>query len=129
MSKPRYALKSDFAKLFDPTLSGERLRSAKSSFQETHLSRSALARVSIMLSGAAERDTGILVTFPIGTRLLAPGPSSIISRAVVEVFARNFMEKPAVLWLSESGNKVTLHDEKLASRIGLKIETDKIFLI
>jgi hypothetical protein len=50
---------------------------------------------------------GVLVTFPSGeTCQLAPGPSSIISQAVIEVFAKRFLEKPAVLWLSESGNNM-----------------------
>lgn len=41
-----------------------------------------------MLAGAAGSAAGILVTFPNGeTRQLAPGPSSIIARSVVEVFA------------------------------------------
>ncbi|MCY4498234.1 MAG: BsuBI/PstI family type II restriction endonuclease, partial [Rhodospirillaceae bacterium] len=44
--------------------------------------------------------SGVLVTFPNReTRQLAPGPSSIITQAVIEVFARNFLDDPAVLWL------------------------------
>jgi hypothetical protein len=125
-AKPRYALKGSFAKLFDPALDGEELERAIVDFQKTSLSRSALARVSIMLSGAAAGGDGVQVTFPNGeTRQMAPGPSSLISRAVVEVFAPRFMANPVVLWLSESGNKVVARDDKLAARIGLKIEADK----
>lgn len=125
-AKPRYALKGSFAKLFDPALDGDELERAIVDFQKTSLSRSALARVSIMLSGAAAGGDGVQVTFPNGeTRQMAPGPSSLISRAVVEVFAPRFMENPVVLWLSESGNKVVARDDKLAARIGLKIEADK----
>lgn len=125
-AKPRYALKGSFAKLFDPALDGEELEHAIVDFQKTSLSRSALARVSIMLSGAAAGGDGVQVTFPNGeTRQMAPGPSSLISRAVVEVFAPRFMANPVVLWLSESGNKVVARDDKLAARIGLKIEADK----
>ena len=63
------------------------------------------------------------ITFPNGeTRHVAPGPSSIIAQAVIEVFALRFLEKPAVLWLSESGNKVVARDDKLADAIGLRIE-------
>lgn len=124
--KPRYALKGSFAKLFDPALDGEELEHAIVDFQKTSLSRSALARVSIMLSGAVAGGDGVQVTFPNGeTRQMAPGPSSLISRAVVEVFAPRFMANPVVLWLSESGNKVVARDDKLAARIGLKIEADK----
>lgn len=122
----RYALKPDFAALFDPALQGDVLEKAIAAFQKSHLSKSALARVSIMLAGAAGGAAGILVTFPNGeTRQLAPGPSSIISQAVIEVFAKRFLEKPAVLWLSESGNKVVVRDDRIANAIGLKIEADK----
>tara|TARA_R110000772_G_scaffold232445_2_gene343890 strand:- start:2849 stop:3928 length:1080 start_codon:yes stop_codon:yes gene_type:complete len=124
--KPRYALKSNFAMLFDPSLDGAALEAAIDNFQKTHLSKSALARVSIMRAGAAAGASGVLVTFPSQeTRQLAPGPSSIITQAVIEVFAPAFLENPAVLWLSESGNKVVARDDKLAAAIGLKIEADK----
>ncbi len=123
---PRYALKADFAALFDPALQGAALEAAIASFQSTHLSKSALARVTIMRAGAAASTAGVLVTFPNGeTRQLAPGPSSFIAKNVVEVFARRFLEAPAVLWLSESGNKVVMRDDSIANAIGLKIEADK----
>lgn len=124
--QPRYALKKAFARLFDPALEGAHLEQAIGEFQAAHLSKSALARIAIMLAGAAAKGAGVLVTFPNGeTRQLAPGPSSIISRAVVEVFAPRFLAQPAVLWLSESGNKVVVRDDKIANAIGLKIEADK----
>ncbi|WP_333573822.1 BsuBI/PstI family type II restriction endonuclease [Sphingomonas sp.] len=123
---PRYALVADFAKLFDPALEGPALDEAITAFQATYLSKSALARVSILLAGAAAGANGPLVTFPSGeTRQLAPGPSSIIAKAVVEVFAKEFLTQAAVLWLSESGNKVVLRDDRIAAAIGLKIEADK----
>jgi hypothetical protein len=123
---PRYALKKAFADLFDPTLDDEALETSIATFQALHLSKGALARIAILQAGAAARDSGVPVSFPNGeTRQLAPGPSSFIARAVVEVFTANFMESPAVLWLSESGNKVVLQDDALANRIGLRIEADK----
>lgn len=124
--QPRYALKHDFSALFDPTLGGQALETAITRFQETHLSKSALARITIMRAGAAASTTGVRVKFPNGeTRLLAPGPSSIITQAVIEVFAKHFLSEPAVLWLSESGNKVVVRDDAIANAIGLKIEADK----
>lgn len=123
---PRYSLKTDFAALFNPALEGEALEKAIAAFQTKHLSKGALARVSIMLSGAAGAKSSVKVKFPNGdTRQLAPGPSSIITKAVVEDFCIRFLEAPAVLWLSESGNKVVAQDDKLAAQIGLKIEPDK----
>ncbi len=124
--QPRYALKADFAKLFAPALQGGRLEAAIAGFQRTHLSKSALARVTIMRAGAAAGSAGVRVTFPNGdTRLLAPGPSSFITQGVLEHFAKRFLAKPAVLWLSESGNKVVIRDDSIANAIGLKIEPDK----
>jgi len=121
--RPRYALKVDFAALFDPDLDGEALVGCIAAFHAKHLSKSALARVSIMLSGAAGNASGVLVNFPNNeTRHLAPGPSSIISKAVVEVFALAFLAQPVVIWLSESNNKVVVRDDKIANSIGLKID-------
>lgn len=123
---PRYTLKAGFAALFDPALQGEALEAAIAAFQSSHLSKSALARVTIMRAGAASARAGVLVTFPNGeTRQLAPGPSSFIAQGVVEVFAKRFLETPAVLWLSESGNKVVLRDDRIAGAIGLNVEPDK----
>jgi hypothetical protein len=125
-SHPRYALKAGFAVLFDPDLQGSALEAAIGDFRARHLSKGALARIAIMLAGAAGSASGVLVTFPSGeTQQLAPGPSSVISRAVVEVFAPRFLEKPAVLWLSESGNKIVRRDDRIANAIGLRIEADK----
>lgn len=125
-SKPRYILQSAFAALFDPALDGDALDVAIVAFQQKHLSRSALARVSIMLSGAAGGGSSVPVRLPNGeTRNMAFGPSSIITKAVVEEFAPRFLRQPAVLWLSESGNKVVAQDDKLANRIGLEIRVDR----
>ena len=119
-SAPRYALRSAFASLFDLSLQGAALEAKViSDFQNTYLSRSALARVTIMRAGAAAGAAGVLVTFPNGeTRQLAPGPSSFIAKGVVEVFARKSPQgKPVVLWLSESGNKVVVRDDSIANAI------------
>jgi len=125
-SLPRYTLKVDFAALFDPALQDTALEVAIAAFQSAHLSKSALARVTIMRAGAAANTAGVLVTFPNGeTRQLAPGPSSFIAQGVIEIFAKRFLETPAVLWLSESGNKVVVRDDSIANAIGLKIEADK----
>ena len=124
--KPRYALILGFAALFDPSLDGDFLENAILAFRKAHLSKSALTRVSIMSAGAAASASSMLVTFPNKeTRQLAPGPSSIIAQAVIEVFAETFLGNPVVLWLSESGNKVIARDDKLAAAIGLKIKADQ----
>ncbi|MCG8596915.1 MAG: restriction endonuclease [Kiloniellales bacterium] len=125
-SKPRYAMTASFASLFSPSLAGEDLDTAIDKWRARNLSKSALARVKIMQAGAAGGGTGVLVSFPNKeTRHLAPGPSSVIAKAVIEEFAPRYLEDPAVLWLSESGNKVVKRDDAIASAIGLEIEADK----
>lgn len=124
--KGRYALTVDFTALFDPGLQGKKLQTAIEKWQAENLSSGALARVAIMRSGAIAREGRVLVTFPSGeTRHMEPGPSSVISKAVVEEFARRFLELPGVIWLSESRNQVVARDDQLAQEIGLTIQPDR----
>lgn len=125
-SKPRYALKAGFAALFDPDLTGEALQVRITAWQAEALNKGALARLAIVRRGAGVSADQVLVTFPNGeTRRMKPGPSSEITKAVVEVFAPTFLADPAVLFLSESGNKVVARDDELARSIGLAIQADR----
>ncbi len=125
-SKPRYALKAGFAALFDPDLAGEVLQARIAAWQAEALNKGALARLAIVRRGAGVSADQVLVTFPNGeTRRMKPGPSSEITKAVVEVFAPTFLAGPAVLFLSESGNKVVARDDELARSIGLAIQADR----
>ncbi|MAM58778.1 MAG: restriction endonuclease [Salinicola sp.] len=125
-SKPRYALKASFAALFDPALTGEALQARTAAWQAEALNKGALARLAIVRQGAGVSADQVLVTFPNGeTRRMKPGPSSEITKAVVEVFAPAFLTAPAVVFLSESGNKVVARDDALARSIGLAIQADK----
>ncbi|SEN70180.1 BsuBI/PstI restriction endonuclease C-terminus [Sphingomonas gellani] len=125
-SKPRYALKASFAALFDPALTGEALQARITAWQAEALNKGALARLAIVRRGAGVSTDQVLVTFPNGeTRRMKPGPSSEITRAVMEVFAPTFLTDPAVVFLSESGNKVVARDDELARSIGLAIQADK----
>ncbi len=126
-SKPRYALQGSFAALFDPALIDEPLDAAIAAWQERSLSAGALARVRLQKRSATAAQSKILVKLPNGeTRQMEAGPSSVITKAVVEVFAPRFLGDPAVMWISESGNKVIQRDDELAKQLGLKIETDKL---
>jgi hypothetical protein len=125
-AKPRYALRADFAALFDPAWSVAVLAKAAETWRERNLSATALARTILMRRGAATSGEGVLVTFPNGeTRRMAAGPSSVISKAVIEEFASRFLRAPAVLWVSESGAKVVARDDQLAEQIKLKISADR----
>lgn len=125
-SRPRYTLQNDFANLFNPSIAEEELESEIKSWQNTNLSASARARLSLASRTGNVIDGRVLVTFPNGeARNLSAGPSSEISKAVVEVFAKKFLKEPAVLWLSTSDAKVTFVDDAIAKTIGLEIEADK----
>ena len=126
-SKGRYALQTGFAALFDPALQGELLEAAIAAWQDRSLSAGALARVRLQQRSATAAQSKILVKLPNGeTRQMEAGPSSVITKGIVEVFAPRFLGDPAVLWISESGNKVIQRDDELAQSLGLKIETDKL---
>jgi hypothetical protein len=125
-SIPRYTLASSFTSLFDPHLTGAAQQEAIAMWQGENLSAGALARIQLVGKGAIASTGGVMVTFPNGeTRRLAHGPSSIISKAVIEEFSKRFLGQPGVIFLSESGNKVLKRDDVLASAIGLKIPADK----
>ena len=125
-SKPRYALARQFAALFDPTLNNATFKAAATTWQTDALSKGTLARIALVRQGAAAGGSRILVTFPNGeTRRMAVGPSTLITKAVIEVFAARFLQDPAVLFVSESGNKVVARDDTLARKIGLDIKSDK----
>jgi hypothetical protein len=125
-SVPRYALAAGFAELLDPNLSPEALAQAIAAWQVGKLSASALARVEFMRRGVVATEYGVMVTFANGeTRKLAAGPSSIITKAVVEEFSKRFLANPGVIFLSESGNKVVERDDRLAQAVGLTIPADR----
>lgn len=125
-SKPRYALAQDFAALFHPGLEDDALENAINAWRATHLTAGALARITAIRHGAVESQERVLITFPSGeTRQMEPGPSSVISKAVIEEFLPRFLERPGVIWLSESSNQVVARDDQLAKEIGLTIHSDR----
>lgn len=124
--KPRYAVTAAFAALFDPYLSEKKFQAVADAWRNSNLNPGSLARIALIRKGAAVGGSHVLVTFPNGeTRRMSIGPSTPITKAVVEVFAKRFLHNPAVLFLSESGNKVVARDDQLAKRIGLNIEAQK----
>jgi hypothetical protein len=125
-SKPRYALTASFAALFDPALTDTHFQTAAAAWQAVTLNPGALARIALVRQGATAGGSHVLVTFPNGeTRRMTAGPSTPITKAVIEVFAPRFLQKPTVLFVSESGNKVVARDDNLARTIGLNIEAHK----
>lgn len=124
--KPRYALKRTFADLLSPDLREDELNQAVEQWRHANLSQATLARLVLARQGATRDSEKILVRLPNGeTRRLAPGPSSILTRAVVEELAPRFLKSPAVVLLSESAHKLSYHDDEMAKAIGLDIDVSK----
>ncbi len=123
---PRHALYADFAALFDPSLEGDELSAAILKWREKRLSKPALMKIAMTSAGAALTGDKVPVQFPNrSVRHLSPGPSSVITKAVIEEFAPRFLNQPTVLSLSESSNKVIEQDQMLAKMIGLNIDQQR----
>jgi hypothetical protein len=123
-SKPRYALSKHFAELLLDEHDEASFLQRCTKWQEESLSSEALARIRITNRSAGTTDR-VLVTLPNGeTRSLSPGPSSLLTKDTLEIFCKRFLKTPALIFLSESGNKVVSQDDKLAKDIGLRIQPD-----
>lgn len=125
-AKPRYALARDFCELLLTLASGSQdPQPAISAWQAAHLTAAALNRITLLRRGVVTSPGSerVTVIFPNReTRLMAPGPSTMITKAVVEDFAPRFLRQPGVIFLSESGNKVVSRDDNLATSIGLRLD-------
>ncbi|WP_414430928.1 BsuBI/PstI family type II restriction endonuclease [Alcanivorax sp. IL3] len=125
-SKPTYALQKAFSELFSPRLTGKALNNAIQDWQANHLSKAAMTRLQLMKNYNSGNTQFVTINLPDGSiRTLEPGPSSKISKAVIEHFAPRFLKNPQVLWLSESGNKVGIKDDALAQSLGLNIDPSR----
>lgn len=125
-STPRWALARDFADLF--VCAEEEFPDRLQEWRARHLTTGAIARLAAVQEGIAGGRAGeIVVTLPNRrTRILAPGESSVISRAVVEVFAPRFLKQPGVVWLSESSRRDEAADLRLANVVKLDISESRI---
>jgi hypothetical protein len=87
-AKPRYALARDFVDLLVKLKGGsDNALALISAWQAAHLTATALNRINLMRRGAVLSPTSqrVMVALPNGeTRSMLPGPSSVITKAVVE---------------------------------------------
>lgn len=125
-SKPRYALDADFAALF--LCDDAAFAALTDQWQKKHLTKGALSRLHLLRRNVAGGNPNVVeVIFPNGTkRDMSPGPSSEITKAVVEDFAKRYLDTPGVIWISESREKVITSDNELAKEVGLSIEAASI---
>lgn len=125
-SLPRWALRPQFAKLFDPALSGDALQSAIDAWVKSELTASAKIRLE-SLRARQQADHAVLVQLPSGvTRQLEPGRASRIIKGVVEEWAPRRLRAPLVLAISEPGEKTAHVDMELLGRIGLMIDAARL---
>lgn len=110
----RYALRQEFAALFDPGLTAIEFETAAMAWRGHNLSAAALARAALVRTSALTATGNIAIQLPVGPSIiLPPGPSQQIMKAVVEVFAPNFLGDPRVVWVSDSGSKRPFRDAPL----------------
>jgi hypothetical protein len=124
-SSPRWALAAAFAELF---LCSDEDLPEKAEKWRRRLFPGALARLAAVQEGIAEgKKDEVLVTLPNRrTRILSPGESSVVSKAVIEQFAPLYLKKPGVVWLSESSRKEEAADLRLAMLVRLDISESRI---
>ncbi|MEE2570757.1 BsuBI/PstI family type II restriction endonuclease [Pseudarthrobacter sp. J64] len=123
---PRWILRRSFAQLFDPSLHGEELQEAVDTWIQTHMSASARLRAS--LANARARATlSLPVRMPDGTtRDLAPGKSSEIIQGVIQGWAIVRLKDPAVLAISEPGEKFHTADATIFAAAGISIDVSNL---
>lgn len=121
--KPRWALSSSFADLFDPHLADEdALETAISEWVDAHLTPGDRLR-RVTLHGRAQEGYEVEVTLPNGTmRRLEPGDASLILKGVIESWATARLLDPVVVSVSEPGSKVYVLDSAFLSSLGVTID-------
>jgi hypothetical protein len=123
----RYALQLDFAALFDPELTGTGLELKIEQWRARNLSPAALARAALVRSNASTASSNITVQFPNGPSIvMPPGPSQLIVKAVIEVFAPAFLGDPRVAWVSDSGTKRPFRDAPLENALQITLNAAQL---
>lgn len=125
-SRPRWALTANFAALFDPGLSGDRLSDAIEAWRGSHMTPGDRLRISTL----QERDRAthqISVTLPNReVRLLEPGQASLILKGVIESWAPVRLADPVVLTISEPGDKVYVADAARLRALNLTVDASSL---
>jgi len=121
----RYTFASGFAALFDPGLDGDTLVSAIVEWQRHHLTPTGRARAA-RARQTAQSQAGVVVNLPGGgTRLLHTGKASLILKGVIEDFTASLSD-PAVVFISQSGEKVNVVDRALLDHLGLSVDVQRL---
>ena len=120
-SSPINYLSIDFAVLFDPELKDDALKEAITAWQKNHLNDATLSRMALKAQGISEKKGDVFIEMPDGTRTrISAGPSALITKGLVEDFARIHLANPAVLWFSASDKKAYPQYVEISAAVGLK---------
>ncbi len=124
--KPRWILRRSFAELFDPDLQDEALDHAISDWTNQFMSAAGRVRANLARSQATAAAS-VRVNLPDGgTRDLSPGKSSILIQGVIEGWATLRLRQPAVLAISESGDKINFVDAARLRSTGIAIDVSNL---
>ena len=115
------ALAEDFAAIFDPNAPPDALGEAILAWQGEHLG--AAEQLRLRAQRRLDETTGqVRVTLPgRGDRLLPPGASSVLVRAVLEELAPRLMDKPYVLAVCHGGDPTADEDRFELARARLSL--------
>lgn len=120
--QPRWALTSAFADLFEPGLSESVILERVEDFRENHMSPGGKVKA-VVARERGEKAHAVDVKLPNGTvRHLEPGETSVILKGVIEQWAPVRLEDPAVLSISEPGDKIYTADSEVMQRLGIVID-------
>ncbi len=124
---PRYALRSDFAALFDPQVSGAELDRRIGAWRVFRLSPASLARAAILESMGVQAEGGVEIALPGSGKILLPGGASpVLLKQVVEVFVPHFLGNPRIAWLSDSARQRPFRDDPLTKAVGIPFEESRL---
>lgn len=118
---PSMTLARDFAALFRPELAGTALNGAVAAWQKSHLGREEQLR--LLARRRLDETAGqVRITLPgRGDRLLPPGTSSILTRAVLEALAPRLFDEPYVIAICHGGDPTADEDRLELERAGLPL--------
>lgn len=118
---PSMVLASDFAEIFDPSISDAELDARIKAWGEAHLSASEQLRLRA-LSQLDPDGSKIRVDLPgRGTRVLPPGHSSVLVASFMEHFVPRFVGSAYVLALCHGGDPTASEDRHELEKVGLPL--------
>jgi hypothetical protein len=123
----RYALRQEFAALFDPAMCAAKFAELADAWRSHNLSAAALARAALVRTSAQTASGNIAIQFPSGPSIvLPPGPSQLIMKAVIEVFASTFLGDPRVAWVSDSATKRPFRNAPLETALQITLDAAQL---